>query len=259
MALYDVLAKKTFEAKKIADYYGKLNFLFKPEEVILNEFKDRLKDMRMLDIGVGGGRTTHFFAKYAKEYIGVDYSKSMIEICKKRFPDLKDNFFVCDARSLDRFQNNYFDFVLFSFNGIDNIFIHEERMKALREIKRVCKKGGFFCFSVHNLLAIDKLLKIKPSNNPIKIIKRTIKYLLLRVLNEDFNKLKQKRYAAIIDGEHSFRLNVYYVKPDEQIKQLKEIGFRNIRIFSWDDGQEIKDFSKLKEIRELFICFLCES
>ncbi|MDQ7032928.1 MAG: class I SAM-dependent methyltransferase [Desulfonauticus sp.] len=259
MAFYDFLAKKAFESKKIADYYGKLDFLFKPEDTILNEFKDKLKNMRMLDIGVGGGRTTSFFSKYAKEYIGADYSSSMIELCKKRFPELKDNFFVCDARNLDIFQDNYFDFVLFSFNGIDNIFIHEERMKVLKEVKRVCKKGGYFCFSVHNLLAIDNLLKIKPSNNPVKIIKRKLKSYLIKILNEDFSKLKQKRYTNIIDGEHDFKLKVYYVRPDEQIKQLKETGFSNIRAFSWDSGKEIQDISKINDIKDLFIYFLCEA
>ena len=157
--------------KKIANYYGKLNHLFEPEKVIFSEFKDRLKDMRMLDIGVGGGRTTNFFAKYAKEYTGIDCSKAMIDICKKRFPELEENFFVCDVRDLERFKSNHFDFVLFSFNGIDHLIKHEERMQALHEIKRVCREGGVFCFSSHNLMGVDKLFELKPSNNPVSDIK----------------------------------------------------------------------------------------
>jgi len=53
------------------------------------------------------------------EYIGVDYSAEMIAACCQKFPDLV--WQVADARNLEQFADNYFDFILFSFNGIDYI------------------------------------------------------------------------------------------------------------------------------------------
>lgn len=38
--------------------------------------------MTMLDIGVGAGQTTPYFAQSVKEYIGIDYSSQMIQACR---------------------------------------------------------------------------------------------------------------------------------------------------------------------------------
>ncbi len=99
--------KKAYESKDVVSYYFSQEDLYKPEDTILNIFKNRFKVMRMLDIGVGAGRTTVHFAKLAKEYIGIDYSENMINACKKRFHRLNGNisFKVCDARDM---RNDWF-------------------------------------------------------------------------------------------------------------------------------------------------------
>ena len=48
----------TFERERVVRAYERERELQKPEEVVLTMLRDRLKDMRMLDIGVGAGRTT---------------------------------------------------------------------------------------------------------------------------------------------------------------------------------------------------------
>src|SRR2546430_7085903 len=82
---------------------------------------DRLAYMRMLDIGVGRGRTTAHFGSLVKEYTGIDYSPRMIEACRQQFRYAKVpfRFEVGDARDLHVFGDGVFDFILFSFNGLD--------------------------------------------------------------------------------------------------------------------------------------------
>ena len=75
--------------------------------------------MKMLDIGVGGGRTTLHFAPLVKEYVGIDYSQNMIKACQERFAQV--SFQTADARSMGIFKDSTFDFILFSYNGIDYI------------------------------------------------------------------------------------------------------------------------------------------
>ena len=121
-------------------------------------------------------------------------------------PDRPKNvsFKVCDVRSMETIENDYFDFILFSFNGIDYIS-HWDRLMAFEEIKRVGKNGGFFCFSTHNLQGIDQVFTLQASFNPIKILWRISKYLILRfwVLNRNvIEKLKKENYAIINDGDH---------------------------------------------------------
>lgn len=104
----------------VREYYAEF-YLLKPEETVLNGLRAKLSKMRMLDIGVGAGRTTRYFAPLAKEYIGVDISKNMIRACRRKFRNYpkKISFEVADARDLSSFRDNYFDFSLFSANGID--------------------------------------------------------------------------------------------------------------------------------------------
>ena len=103
----------------------------------------------MLDMGVGGGRTTRYFLPMASSYIGADYAPNMIAECKKKFKS-KKIFEVLDVRNMGKFSDNMFDFILFSYNGIDS-FGPEDRETALKEIKRVLRSDGYFSFSTHNI------------------------------------------------------------------------------------------------------------
>jgi ubiquinone/menaquinone biosynthesis C-methylase UbiE len=250
--------KNTYESQDVVKSYSAQEDLQKPEETILNSLKNRLGNMRMLDIGVGGGRTTLHFAGLVKEYIGIDYSENMIKSCKMRFKNHPENmsFEVCDAKAVEIFKDDYFDFILFSFNGIDYIS-HEDRLKSLQEIKRVGKKGGFFCFSTHNLRSIDNLFAVRLSVNPAKMLYSIIQHLLLRFMNRGFKKLKDEQYAIIRDGAYRFRLATYYVKPEIAGKQLSDLGYKNIQVYSLASGQEISDKSKLETATDPWLYYLC--
>ena len=113
---------KTYTSADIVGYYSQLKALQPAEEAILTLLKPGLGSMKMLDIGVGGGRTTRHFAAVTAEYVGIDYSAGMIDACKERCSgDANTTFHVGDARDLSRFEDDCFDFILFSFNGIDYI------------------------------------------------------------------------------------------------------------------------------------------
>ncbi len=114
---------QTYSTPLIVNYYQQLQQLQPAEATIIKRFEDKLPQMKMLDMGVGGGRTTKYFFPLVKEYIGIDYSAAMITACQERFinEEQKVKLKVGDARDLSQFEDNYFDFILFSFNGIDYI------------------------------------------------------------------------------------------------------------------------------------------
>lgn len=231
-----------------------------PEEIIFNIFKDRFKAMKVLDIGVGGGRTTLCLAKVSKEYVGIDYSENMIKACKKRFfgTDPHISFKVCDVRSMKIFKDNYFDFILFSFNGIDYIS-HEDRFAALKEIKRIIKDQGFFCFSTHNIQNIDKLFSLGFTTNPLKLAYRIQKLLRLRIANKQYKKLSKEKYAIITDIDYQSMFETYYIEPKEQIRVLNGLGFNNINVYSLVDGNRIEDQSELSKITDNWLYYLCST
>lgn len=236
--------------------------LQKPEETILNLFKNRLLDFKMLDMGVGGGRTTMFFANLAREYVGIDYSDKMIAACKSRFGEHSDNisFEVCDVRKMEMFQDNTFDFILFSFNGIDYI-PHHDRLNAFSEIKRVGKSGGFFCFSSHNIQSIPRAFSMKYglSLNPKSTVKNIIRWFFLNhIHNKGINirKLQHTSHVIINDGAHNYRLQTYYIKPKVQIEQLSNY-FKDIKVYSLFKGNEIQSEVELNKTTDAWLYYLC--
>jgi len=262
MASKNTANKDTYQLRHIVRRYAHLSDLFLEEKTILRLFKKKLTNMRMLDIGVGGGRTTSHFAPLVKEYLGIDYSRQMIDACENRFPNHPDNisFKLCDVRSMRMLKNNHFDFVLVSSNGLDYM-PHADRIKAMKEIKRVGKRNGHFFFSTHNLLSIDELLHIEFSLNPVKTSRSIIRHILLKTLNKELDKSKREKYAIINDGAHQFRLLTYYITPREQIRQLSNLGFKNIRVFSSKTGREIVKKSEIYATTEGIhngLSYLCD-
>lgn len=245
--------KTTYESTDIVRYYIEYDVLQKPETVLFDSLKDRLPAMSMLDIGVGAGRTTRFFAPSAGSYVGIDYSSAMVAACRDRFPAYR--FEVCDIRSLDGFADNSFDFILFSFNGLDYIS-HDDRLTALGEIRRVGKPGAPFFFSTHNLQSIERLFTIRRTWHPLKMGYRLGRNLLLRLANmRSVTSLIAAGHAVMNDGTHGFRLKTYYITPEEQVRQLKSAGFADIDVYSVETGELVVGSSKRAMLKDGWVYY----
>ena len=190
----------------------------------------------MLDIGVGTGRTVEFFAPLVDSYVGVDYAPRMIETCETNFGERWTNvrFSVADVRDLSEFEAGSFDLVLFSFNGIDCIS-HEDRLRALGEIGRVCAPDGTLCFSSHNLNGLGQLYKL---NNEERAgvkgrIRGIMRQLVLRTVNKSLRKLKSTDYAEVRDGALNFGIRNLYMKPTQLITELRAAGFSVHEMYSF--------------------------
>gem|GEM_PF-194148 len=255
-----------YKTSDVVAAYVQDSALLPPEKTIYNLLRERLAGMKMLDLGVGGGRTALHFANLVNEYVGVDYAEEMIVACRKRFAGYPAHvsFAVCDAREMAQFEDDVFDFILFSYNGLDYI-PHHDRLKALEEIHRVGKAGGYFCFSTHNLQSLPQLFELKHwlAQNPNKKNRRTLKNILnWLLLNHYYNRglnrkaALQAPHAVINDGLHDFSMQAYYIKPAEQIKQL-QAHFGDVRVFS-PSGEEIKSERALAATEDCWLYFLCE-
>jgi SAM-dependent methyltransferase len=151
----------TYNAPAVAEYYAALNYLTPCERLL---FEAYLKPaMAILDLGVGGGRTTPYLSSIAARYVGVDYAAEMIARCRKKFPHLE--FEVADAADLSRFTSSSFDAVVFAFNGMDYVIPGESRFRALQEISRVLVPDGILIFSSHN----PRSIWVRASWNPQRV------------------------------------------------------------------------------------------
>src|SRR5579864_5684849 len=137
---------ETYRIPEVASHYAALHYLTACERLL---FQIYIKPgMNVLDLGVGGGRTTAYLAKVASRYVGVDYSEAMISACKNKFPCL--DFLLGDASNLSAFEDASFDAIVFSFNGLDSVVPDEKRSRCLRECWRVLRPAGVLIFSSHN-------------------------------------------------------------------------------------------------------------
>lgn len=142
----DEINSRAYLAPEVARHYAALDYLTPCEQLL---FRTHLKPgMTVLDLGVGGGRTTPYLSKVASSYVGVDRSAAMIQACRNKFPDL--DFLLADASDLSVFPDASFDAIVFSFNGLDYVVPDEKRLRCLSECRRVLRPEGKLIFSCHN-------------------------------------------------------------------------------------------------------------
>jgi SAM-dependent methyltransferase len=108
---------------------------------------DRVRGGRILDIGIGTGRTTSLLRLLSEDYVGIDYVPEMVEAARLRHPTVDLRY--GDARDLSSLPAGSFDLVSFSYNGIDAVG-HDDRQLILSEIHRVLRPGGQVMFSTLN-------------------------------------------------------------------------------------------------------------
>jgi ubiquinone/menaquinone biosynthesis C-methylase UbiE len=232
--IIDDINKSAYAAEEVVDWYEELDFILKPEAAILKKITPVIKDKKLLDIGIGAGRTTKFLLEISSNYTGIDYTPRSAELAQKKFPAAK--ILCCDARDLRIFDDAAFEFVLFSFNAIDYM-IHEDRMKVLSEIHRVLKPGGLFMFSTHNrdYRYFDKLpwQEGRYDLNHLKSCLHTFVHLPKHYRMKK-HEIRTDRYAIINDMAHGFSLLAYYISLAEQVKQLDEAGFAEIEAYDME-------------------------
>lgn len=220
----------------VADSYaGHPDALFSAEQRIFAALRAELKAARLLDIGIGAGRSTAHLHTMCRDYVGIDYARSMVARARTRFRQL--DLRVMDARDLSAFEECSFDAVVFSFNGIDYM-AHEERLRVLREIHRVLRKGGVFVFSTHNrnseVMSPYSIHHLRTPPGLARLPKNIARFGAGIINAARLKKLErfEDEYALINDMGERYRLLTYYITPQAQIAQLERGGFATVRLFS---------------------------
>jgi len=223
--------KKKYESKSVVSSYINMR-LQNPEVMILVKHRESIVDKHVLDIGCGSGRTTAILKNLSSGYIGLDYSLEMVESCRRRFENVR--FIHGDVREMNEFKDEEFDYVMFSFNGLDSIN-HEDRLKGLREIRRVLKQDGLFVFSSHNrnhryAISHPKMeISMTPcmqAGNLVKFFKSTRN----RLRNKN-HQVFHEQYAIINDVAHNYAMLTYYIDKVNQLSQLEDVGFETIEMY----------------------------
>lgn len=243
----DAFNIKTYSRHGVTKKYQRDDDLFLPERVVFGHLKKIYKNGRILDIGVGGGRTTQALLEISGDYCGIDYSAAMVKSAQDRFPNIK--FKHCDARDLSEFSSETVDVAVFSYNGIDYVG-HLDRLRILKEIWRVLSPRGVFFFSTHNRNKPAPIAGWRPSTlgfreyptvNPLRIAHRVLRYAqrLHRTVRLRKFVRHEEDFALLNDNAHNYGLITYYISISKQIEQLHSCGFQ--RVIAIDETGECLD------------------
>jgi SAM-dependent methyltransferase len=216
--------RRLFNAPEIVSVYtGDLGLT--PCEAIL--FDRYLRpDTDILDLGVGGGRTTPSLMALARRYVGVDYAEAMIDVCRERFPDAE--FHVADAAKLDGFEDDSFDAVVFSFNGIDCLYPDADRDACLSACARLLRPGGIFILSRHHpggFVTFADVAGLSWWRAARRQVKASL-LSLLRLVRAARGPL-WKGEGYVLDPEHGGLL-IHTAKPRCVGRELAEHGFEHL-------------------------------
>jgi SAM-dependent methyltransferase len=229
--------QRFWNSNQRAHEYATRDHLYPAEARFIDAFREDMPTWRMIDLGIGGGRSTVHFAPLVADYVGTEYSQVMLEECRARFGEPAAgarglSLRQADARDLSAFAEASFDLVLFSFNGIDEVD-HRGRMDAFVQIHRVMKPNGIFLFSSHNLLVADRLFRFSLSRHPRRLLRNAWRFLRIRAANSNLTfRLPEEGYALIHDYPTDWTKFTYYVKPDEQLAQLGASGFHDATLYA---------------------------
>jgi len=142
--------------KKTEDDYNRIAQAFSNKRSYLTpdllEYKKFVKSGdRVLDFGCGNGRVSEIM-KSETSYVGVDSSKELIKIAKTKYPEA--SFIVGDMRKLPfgSAQGEAGFDTVFCIAAFHHLATAEDRLQALREMKRVLRSRGKIILVNWNLL-----------------------------------------------------------------------------------------------------------
>ena len=221
----DRINQSAYARADVVSHYEHLDMLLEPERLLLQRLTPAIKDKKILDIAIGGGRTTKYLLPISRDYTGIDYTPQFVEVAQRKFPGVE---ILCrDARDLSSFADETFDFVMFSFNSIDYV-PHADRERALTEILRVLKDGGRFLFSTHNreYAGFNKQpWQERLSLDPVFI--KTCLYSLFHLPTH----LRMRRHEIHTD---EYAVLAYYISVPRQLAQLARVGFSSAEAFDME-------------------------
>jgi ubiquinone/menaquinone biosynthesis C-methylase UbiE len=253
----DAINRGTWRLPSPVRLYEKLEGWTDPgEQAAVEHVAARVRSRPILDIGVGAGRTTTLLKKISSDYVGIDYTREMVDACRAKHPGTRIEHM--DARDLGAFEDDSFALVMFSYNGIDAVD-YADRQQVLREVHRVLQPGGLFIVSAHNRDGPGaREQKPRPrlqfTWNPLRLAWRVLKlgrswvqalrnHRRYSVLNEEHDGWSVMNCAA-----HDFGIVIVYTTLAEQKRQLQAAGFTREIVLDSTCGRPVADGTDTHDI-----------
>jgi demethylmenaquinone methyltransferase / 2-methoxy-6-polyprenyl-1,4-benzoquinol methylase len=165
------------------------------------------KDSKVLEVGMGDGRSLNDIIETTKNITGIDHDLEAVEKTKKlfeRYPNIK--IIGAEADNLP-FEDRTFDFVICMTTFAN---FGDNKLKILNEMKRVLKNDGNIIISVFSEKAFDDRMRVykKVNCQILEINGTTVKYKS-KYGNETSEQFSEKQLRDIFEKS---KLNVLEIK-----------------------------------------------
>ena len=189
----------------------------------LSDHFKKLGYTKILDLGVGLGRHSIFFAKNGFDVSGIDISDFAVERLQKISQENNLNIDVVRANMMDLpFADNLFD-VVFSFN----VIYHTDTkgfQTVLSEIKRVLKPGGEFYFT---MISKNSWTFSSPEAPTRRIDENSI-----YIDGKESEKDVPHFYVNLEDIKNLFSNDFEFIAPIKEIETTEILSDGNFKEFS---------------------------
>ena len=217
--------------------------MLKPAEVlVLVRYRD-LFTRRVLEVGCGAGRILGYLVALGADANGIDLSSEMVDYCRNAYPGAEVR--VGDLGVLGASTSGAYDVVLAADNVLD-VFDDAERLRVLGDMRDLLAPSGVLVFSSHNLGHLDAAAqapagaagRLGPGALARKLVDRSPAQLLegaVRLARRAGNRRRLSAleyrgpdHAVINDVAHDYGLLHYYIRRDDQDRQLAALGLELI-------------------------------
>ncbi len=241
---FDRVNLQAFSTSGAANYFTSLTGWLDPGERALVEAACIGMDRpRVLDIGVGGGRTVPMMQAVASSYVAIDMASRLIEVCRRLHPGVEVR--EMDARAMS-FGEDAFDLVTFSYNGLDAVPL-PDRDQVIAEVARVTRPGGVFAFSSLNRDGpgfAERFALTAPRPGRPRLMEAA--RVVAKAGVGFYNYRKNQRYrtddpdfAVAISSAHNYGVVAVFASLPAQVAALVRHGFVVEQVFSNIDGASL--------------------
>jgi ubiquinone/menaquinone biosynthesis C-methylase UbiE len=176
----------------------------------------------VLDLGCGNGRHTVASVLQRYETVGVDFSKNMLMIAKKKLKSIQPpvdifHFVLADISHLP-FRNDSFDSILY-IATLHNLPARSLRVKSLCEIRRVLKVGGKCLVSVWKRLQPRFLFAV---------IKTYLKKIAR--MEEDFEVYLPWKMDDLLVYRYYYLYSAKQLREDIKEAEMSIVNFSKVKI-----------------------------